>query len=208
MPEKQAEWLNLSGAAEFLGVHPSTVRAWADRGELPAHRTAGGHRRFRRSDLMLWASANRSSPASEGQLLMQNAIGRARLEVAEGTLRNQPWYQAFDESARAAHRDMGRRLLRQLVAYLGPEPELALAEARLIGRQYASMGRQARLSVGQTVRAFLFFRDLIAESLFSVYEMAGVRSAHAWAELNRRLATFASEVLLALIEGFNGNEAT
>ncbi len=139
-------------------------------------------------------------------MLIQNAIGRARLEVAEGGLRDQTWYKQFDEAARAAHRELGRRLLRQLVAYLGPEPELALREARLMGREYASMGRSAHLSQMETVRAFLYFRDLLAESLFSVYEMAGVRSAHAWAEMNRRVAGFTNEVLLALINGYSGNE--
>ena len=42
MDDQQMEWLSLSDAAEYLGVHPSTVRAWADKGDLPVHRTAGG----------------------------------------------------------------------------------------------------------------------------------------------------------------------
>ena len=29
------EWLSLKGAAELLGVHPSTVRLWSDKGVLP-----------------------------------------------------------------------------------------------------------------------------------------------------------------------------
>ena len=42
------EWLSLSDAAKLLGVHPSTVRLWSDKGVLPTHRTSGGHRRYRR----------------------------------------------------------------------------------------------------------------------------------------------------------------
>ena len=175
----EPKWLSLSKTAEYLGVHPSTVRAWADRGELPSHRTPGGHRRFRLADLELWASVNRAGPSHEAQLVIQNAIGRARLEVTEGRLNAQAWYQRFDEPARAAHRDIGRRLLRQLVAYLAQDPDAALAEGRLIGREYASMGRAYRLTLADTLRAFLFFRDLIAESIFSVYETAGVKSARA-----------------------------
>jgi len=202
MSENNADWLGLSKTAEFLGVHPSTVRAWADKGELPSHRTPGGHRRFRLTELELWTSANRSDLSSEGELLIQNAIGRARLEVTEGRLAAQPWYRQFDEAARAAYRDVGRRLLRQLVAYLGSDPELALAEGRLIGREYASMGRTGRFTLVETVRAFLFFRDLIAESMFSVYEIAGVRSSHAWADINRKVSAFTNEVLLGLIDAF------
>lgn len=32
------EWLSLSDAAEVLGVHPSTVRLWSDKGVLPVHK--------------------------------------------------------------------------------------------------------------------------------------------------------------------------
>ena len=53
------EWLNLSEAAEILGVHPSTVRLWADQGRLPVHRTQGGHRRFKRQEVELWTQSQR-----------------------------------------------------------------------------------------------------------------------------------------------------
>src|SRR2546429_533358 len=45
------EWLSLREAADLLGMHPATVRLWADRNELPSRRTNGGHRRFRRADI-------------------------------------------------------------------------------------------------------------------------------------------------------------
>ena len=45
------EWLSLREAAELLGMHPATVRLWADRNEIPSRRTSGGHRRFRRADI-------------------------------------------------------------------------------------------------------------------------------------------------------------
>ena len=48
------EWLSLSEIAELLGVHPSTVRSWSDQGRMPVHRTQGGHRRYRRSEIELW----------------------------------------------------------------------------------------------------------------------------------------------------------
>ncbi|HSK15709.1 MAG TPA: response regulator [Gaiellaceae bacterium] len=45
------EWLTLGQAAAYLGAAQSTVRKWADDGQLPAFYTPGGHRRFRRTDL-------------------------------------------------------------------------------------------------------------------------------------------------------------
>ena len=38
--------------ARQLGVHGQTVARWADEGLLPSIRTAGGHRRYRREDVL------------------------------------------------------------------------------------------------------------------------------------------------------------
>jgi excisionase family DNA binding protein len=45
------EVLRLSVAAELLGVHPDTLRRWADAGRLRVYRTPTGERRFRRADV-------------------------------------------------------------------------------------------------------------------------------------------------------------
>ena len=44
-------WLTLSEASRLLGVHPATLRQWADAGQVPSYRTPGGHRRFEASEL-------------------------------------------------------------------------------------------------------------------------------------------------------------
>ncbi len=44
--------------AKLLGVCPSTVLAWIDRGLLRAHRTPGGHRRVERSELVRFLRDN------------------------------------------------------------------------------------------------------------------------------------------------------
>jgi excisionase family DNA binding protein len=45
------ELLTVSEAARALDVAAQTVRDWVDRGKLPAMRTAGGQRIFRRADI-------------------------------------------------------------------------------------------------------------------------------------------------------------
>ena len=45
------EVLRLSEAAALLGVHPDTLRRWADAGQVPCTRTPGGERRFTRTDI-------------------------------------------------------------------------------------------------------------------------------------------------------------
>ena len=47
----EGEWLTLGQAAKYLGVAQSTIRKWTDAGRLPAFKTPGGHRRYRRGDL-------------------------------------------------------------------------------------------------------------------------------------------------------------
>lgn len=44
--------LGITEAARIVGVHPDTVRSWVANGKLLAFITPGGHRRFRRSDVV------------------------------------------------------------------------------------------------------------------------------------------------------------
>ena len=80
------DWFNLSETAKILGVHPSTVRNWADRGEIPVHRTQGGHRRFKRSEVELWQQSQRATGPVEAQLVVQQALKHTRFQITEGRL--------------------------------------------------------------------------------------------------------------------------
>ena len=64
------EWLTLGQAAAFLGAAQSTVRKWADGGQLPAFYTPGGHRRFRRSDLEAFLAVPRGGPGPRSSVLV------------------------------------------------------------------------------------------------------------------------------------------
>lgn len=43
--------LRLAEAATMLGVHPETLRRWADEGKVAFARTPGGERRFAAEDI-------------------------------------------------------------------------------------------------------------------------------------------------------------
>ncbi|MFM8369048.1 MAG: MerR family transcriptional regulator, partial [Chloroflexota bacterium] len=75
------EWLSLAGAADMLGVHPSTVRLWSDKGILPVHKTQGGHRRYKRGEILLWAESNSKSKeeAVEPEGMMQEIVKNVRM---------------------------------------------------------------------------------------------------------------------------------
>src|SRR5712692_1707577 len=193
-------WLSLSDAAAILGVHPSTLRSWSDRGDIPCHRTPGMHRRFRRPDIEHWAESRREAHASPGQLIVENVLGRTRMQMAEGRLAETTWYRQFDEQRRRELRDTGRSQLQLLVRYLGDEGDAALSETHVLGQAYERLGREAGLSLSETVRVFLYFRDFLYDSVIDVYQASGQRAAREWAAMHRRTALFTNTVLLALIE--------
>src|SRR5258708_2102805 len=113
------DWLSLRQAAEMLGMHPATVRLWADRNELPSRRTNGGHRRFRRADIEARLHQEKErKPHPAAQILVQSVLGRVRFAFTDGTMNDLPWYQHFNDAAREAYRLLGRRLLELLLRAL------------------------------------------------------------------------------------------
>src|SRR5262249_5238753 len=106
------EWLSLREAANMLGMHPATVRLWADRNEIPSRRTTGGHRRFRRADIEArLREVTQPKPEPAALLLIQSVLGRIRFAFTDGTLNTFPWYRHFDVAARDNYRQLGRQLL-------------------------------------------------------------------------------------------------
>ncbi len=192
--DSQEEWLGLSEAAELLGVHPSTVRSWADQGKLPVHRTAGGHRRFLRSEIAGMSTSARRGGTSEAQIVMENVIGRTRLEMPR--LQDQDWYVGLTDSQRTAYREEARRLLSQVGGMLG---EPAADQADHIGHEYARISLEAGMSLQQAVEAFQFFRSFLLESIFNLSE---VQAAQAWGAMYKQATLFTDQVLLALIDGY------
>lgn len=195
-----SDLLNLSEAARFLGVHPSTVRLWADKGELPTQRTSGGHRRFQRADLETWNASHRQGLAPGAALIVQSALGRTRMDLTDGQLGRLAWYNKMSEPARLAHRETGQRLLALLKKYLMDEDrESVLGDARRLGVDYYRLGKASKLSLTENVKAFLHFRDHLTESVVQMVEAAGSGQTHSLTQLNSLTGHFTNEILIALI---------
>jgi excisionase family DNA binding protein len=197
------EWLNLSEASEMLGVHPSTVRNWSDQGYLPVHRTQGGHRRFKRSEVDLWMKSQRKEQPDEGHLVVQNALRSTRMQIGEGRLESERWYQKLDEEARAQYRRSGRNLLQGLLGFLSSDEPVAEAEARSLGYEYASRGWRCGLSAAEASMAFLFFRNVLMDSMLEVYEGAAVPTPGAWANMFRKINAFTDHIQVTLLETYD-----
>jgi len=198
------EWLTLSNAAKLLGVHPSTVRLWSDKGVLPVHKTQGGHRRYKRGEILLWAEANSKSreEAIEPEGMMQEVVKNVRMQISEGRLQEESWYQKLDEDARVQYRMSARSLFQGLMTYMTTNGEEAANEAYAIGYEYASRARRYNLSYVDAAKAFLFFRDTLMESFIKMYSEAHVPTKHA-TEMYTKMHTFTDEILISLLETFS-----
>jgi excisionase family DNA binding protein len=197
------EWLSLSDAAKLLGVHPSTVRLWSDKGALPVHKTQGGHRRYKRGEILLWAETNSRSHENvvEPEGMMQEVVKNVRMQISEGRLEAESWYQKLDEEARVQYRMSARSLFQGLMTYVATNGEEAATEAYAIGYEYASRARRYQLSYVDAAKAFLFFRDTLVESVIKVYNEAKVPSKKA-TEMYTKMHTFTDEILISLLETY------
>lgn len=83
------EWVNLGDAADFVGVHPTTMQSWADKGQIPSQRTPGGHRRFWRQDLEAWIEIQTRSQQAGTQLIMSISTDWGQIRQLAGDFTNE-----------------------------------------------------------------------------------------------------------------------
>ncbi len=200
-----SEWLPLRAASELIGVHPTTLRAWANQGRVTSQRTAGGHRRFRKADLEQWVRTQRD-PSPGVQMLIHSALGRVRMTMDRAGL---PWIDRLDDKARSQHRVLGRRLLTDLATALEAYADQSSPSfvARTLGGDYAQLTQRQGFTLLEAVEAFLFFRDSLIDSLIQMATYADVSASPDWLLLSRRLNEFTNTVLLGLIEWYQQPEA-
>lgn len=199
---KQTEWVSLRHAADILGVHPATVRNWADKGELPSRRTPGGHRRFRRSDLLHMAAVRDPRDATdEVQLIVQNALGRARMQVVGDHLEKLPWYAAMSDETKLALREQGRKVLDAMRDYLeNQDSDANLATAVDMGKDYAAQLHRDELTLPQAMRGFFYFSNFVLDSVLKLSEVSAMHDQNEWASLLRQVNDFNNAMLLSIVE--------
>ena len=194
-----AEWLGLGRAAQYLGVHLTTLRRWADHGQIPVMLTPGGHRRFALSDLQSFSNQRRQLRMTSGleQSWAHQALLKTRDEIAGRQA--EPWLAASDEADRQQKRELGRRLMGVMLQYvsLGDGGDELLAEAETIGRAYAENALALGLSLVEALQAMLFFRDTLVEAAVQMPEAARARP-EANVQLVRRINRLLNAVQLSI----------
>ncbi|MCA9917963.1 MAG: helix-turn-helix domain-containing protein [Anaerolineales bacterium] len=191
LPETE-QWLSLSQAADLLGVHSTTLRRWADGGQIPFMLTPGGHRRFAMTDLNQFAVGRRQTPAPNRleQMWVEKALVQTRQEISAH--KSEGWLTQYDDQVREQHRLLGRRLMGLTLQYIS-DPETngtLLNEARGIGEEYGRLSLQANLPLTEALQITLRFRDMLVDTAFQLPSTASIKP-----EANLRLMRRINELL-------------
>ena len=203
---ENSEWVSLRKAAEILGVHPATVRNWAESGKLPFRRTAGKHRRFNVQDLQFYAQTQGDIQPLELQLIIQNALGQTRMQVGSDQLEDAPWYVAMSAESKAHLREQGRRVLEAIRDYVAAgAPDADLSTAIKLGKDYATQLVADGLTLPQALRGFLYFGEFVFNSILNWSEVTQPKSSSEWSSLLRQVNIFMNAILLSIVEYYEAD---
>jgi excisionase family DNA binding protein len=197
-------WYTLGEAAKRLNVHPTTLRRWANNGDIPVMVTPGGHRRFAASDIIRFAREHRVTPYTNGiaGLFATQALAHARQDVV--VKRDETWLTKFDSEARNRNRILGQQLMGLTLQFLSSEDdsEIILEQARQIGHEYARNAMAKGIPMKATLEASMFFRDSLIETALQLPDTANIRP-EANVRLLRRVNTLLNAVHLAVAEAYD-----
>ncbi len=160
-------WLTLGAASRLLGVSESTIRRWADSGEIRSFRTAGGHRRVAAEDIRAIVEQGGQRGGSGAERIGSLALARVRRRLAR--TRGTPLMahlQSLDEESRERLRLLGRQLVDLFARCIasGARHERYAEDARAIGREYGRVLVQAGVGIGTAVSIFNRLRRSLEET--------------------------------------------
>jgi excisionase family DNA binding protein len=202
-------WLDLSSAAEYLGVHFTTLRRWANSGKISYMRTPGGRRRFSVSALEQFVK--RFSEEAAGGLAITPAayepLERRAIDIARKSVRSLPvkgnWLALLTDEQRASMRGTGSRLMALLLQYNSriEGGEAYLDEGRRISGEYGQVCCSAGLSLPETVQVFQFFRRSILDAVHETGQLASGKDQESL-RLYHRTIDFLDELMISLIVNY------
>ena len=198
-----SEWVSLRRAAEILGVHPATVRNWAESGKLPFRRTAGKHRRFNVRDLRQHAPAQAEIQPAELQVIIHSALGQTRMQSGSPQMEQADWYINMSDASKQRLREQGRGVLhaiRDFVMAGAPEADLGIADD--LGSDYAARLIEDGLSLPQAMGGFFYFSDFVLDSILTWSEIAQPSNSTEWSILLRQVNSFMNAMLLSIVETY------
>ena len=192
---RRSRWVSLARACEILGVNESTVRRWADSGEIQVFRTPGGHRRFDEAELQELVETGGRRP---DRSLETAALSRIRRQL-HSNKSDARWYRNTDADERDALRPLGQRLLEIVDDYIakrGRRTDLE-EEVSAIGGAYGAELQRRGMPLSQAIQAFTFFRRSLDETAKQLADRSNMAPDEA-AAAREQIAGLADRVLLSL----------
>lgn len=197
------QWLTLSQAAKHLNVHPTTLRRWADNGDIPFMLTPGNHRRFSSIDIQDFADGRRQLRRTQGfeEIWAERALVETRQQIA--AKQDRPWLVNYDPDSREKHRVLGRQLMGLTLQYVSDPNSNGniLEQARTVGLEYGRLAREEKLPLTDALQAAMFFRDMLVEVALQLPEETHIQP-QANVRLMRRINKLLNTVNLAIAETY------
>ena len=194
-------WLTLGQACRLLGVDESTLRRWADNGQVRAFRTLGGHRRFAESDVQ--DVLNSGGEGRHYRELGELAVTRIRRQLNRGPAKDASWNTTVDEHSRERLRPLGRRLAALTADYLGRKTRRAglLEDARQLGQEYGRELATSGMPLAQAVEAFIFFRRSLDDATKQASQRHGLSAGDALSACEQ-VTSLADQVLVGMTQAY------
>lgn len=193
-PDDGTRWISLRHACALVGVNQSTVRRWADDGQIRSFRTPGGHRRLAEADLLALTGGR---PALETA-----AVSRIRRQLhARG---DSDWYATIESDDRDALRQLGRRLVELVSDYLERRRSRSVVEHEVdeIGRAYGARLFASGTPLPAAIQGFTFFRKSLDETAKRV-ALRGELPAEEASRARDDIAALADRVLIGVAEAYD-----
>ncbi len=166
-PQAQ-EWLSLGRASKLLGVSHSTVRRWADAGEVRSYRTSGGHRRILAEDVRQFMTQNsQAAGTSDTDRISELAVGRVKRRLSRRRQSHEmDVFAGLEKATRERLRFIGRQLVDLFARFVSSRtrPERFIDDARSIGGEYGRTLVAASVTLTDAVTTFNALRRSLEET--------------------------------------------
>lgn len=212
-PAPRQNWITLGAASELLGVSESTIRRWADAGEVRSFRTRGGHRRILEDDLRQIVARATQAPQRDTERISDLAIGRVKRRISRGRQTHAlAVFEGLTSEVRERLRFTGRQLVDLFARFVASSTrgERFTEDARTIGHDYGRTLVGAGVGLATAITIFNSMRRSLEETASQIATESGL-STEAAVEAVEQTLELADVVLEGMAEVYEdalGSKAT
>jgi excisionase family DNA binding protein len=181
--ESRQRWITLGTASDLLGVSESTIRRWADAGEIRSYRTSGGHRRVLEEDLKgIVASTQATAPTRDSNRISDLATARVKRRLhPRGRTAPMAGLEGLSPDALDRLRLLGRQVVDLFARFISGDlrRERATEDVRSIGREYGRTLVGEKMGLTTAVTTFNSLRRTLEETASQIATEAGLSTEEA-----------------------------